>query len=607
MAIPSFRFSAREPHITWFIIFLALIGLLGANILWLVPSINDARDNAARVRLEIAGRAADSITTFIAGRIDALQNAADQLRFHQESSKEILNRVLKEYPEFNTISLADKDFTEYTRISRFEVAETGLLRIFPELSVLSFNSIPGSFYLGSVVRDQHLEPLIIVAVPVRFSANDSNAYLVAELNLRFLSEVVTRFRFGDTGKVYIFDRDGTLIVDPNLSLVLQHPTLRERPIVRLLLGDASQVSIATYENEENISVDASGILLPEFRWGIVSEQYSTEANALRNKILLLALISILIGVLLLTALVVNAQKLVGANLRLREILHENYESAKMLVRRDLELTRANTAMQGFLIELDSVGKMLVRRDLELTQANARLEELDQVKSEFVTIAAHQLRTPLTGIRWSYQAMLEEPSGALTSEQRKILEGGLSASLRMIDLVNDLLSVARIEEGRFGFHFMVQSPSTLIIRLAEEAQKTAAEKGIDFSVKMPERALPPVSFDEEKLALVLGNIMDNAVKYTAPGGKVTLLAERADSTVTITVTDTGIGIPAGQLHRVFSKFFRADNALRFHTSGTGLGLYVAKNIVEKHDGTMTVKSTEAKGTTVTVALPIAKPI
>src|SRR3989338_6966694 len=128
---------------------------------------------------------------------------------------------------------------------------------------------------------------------------------------------------------------------------------------------------------------------------------------------------------------------------------------------NIRLTRLNASMRELLTDLDNAGKMLVRRDLELTRANVRLEELDQIKSEFVSIAAHQLRTPLTGIRWSYQAILEEGQGNLQPEQRKLLESGLSTTLRMVDLVNDLLSVARIEEGKFGILLKKQALTPLL--------------------------------------------------------------------------------------------------------------------------------------------------
>lgn len=290
--------------------------------------------------------------------------------------------------------------------------------------------------------------------------------------------------------------------------------------------------------------------------------------------------------------------------RTRELQELNVKLEETVRERTKDLVAANISLHELLQEMDGVGKILVRRDLELTRANARLEELDQIKSEFVSIAAHQLRTPLTGIRWSYQTILDEENGGLNPEQRRLLESGLSTTLRMVDLVNDLLSVARIEEGKFGIRLKKQPLTPMLERLVVSFAERARKKGVNFSFEIArDPSLSDIAFDEEKLGIVFDNLLDNAIKYTEPGGRVALRALREGDHVTVEITDTGIGISPGQLHRVFTKFFRADNALRLHTSGTGLGLYVVKNIVEKHDGTIEVKSNEGKGSIFRITLPV----
>ena len=565
-----------ESKITWLVIFLSVIGLLAANALWLVPSLRDARDSAARVRLEIARRGADSVTAFIDAKIDALQNAADALRFDEASSDIILSRTLKERPEFNTASLVDGDFAEYVRVSRFEILQKGHLRTFSELAAMPKEN--NAFYLGPVSRSESLEPIIILAVPVQFANGKKPGFIVAELNLKSLSEVVTRFRFGATGKVYIFDQSGTLIIDPDLSLVLKRPFLGERAIVHTLIAGQESVDEGTYQNENKIPVVASGIFLPQFNWGVISEQHASEAGALRDRIILLAVISVLVGFLLLGTLLANARKLVWANVRLRDLLRENYENAKMLIRRDLELGIANES----------------------------LEQADKVKSDFITIAAHQLRNPLTNIRWSYQMVLEKHAGRLDDEEKLLLDGGLQASVHMIGLVDDLLNIARIEEGQSGFNRTPQSLTPILDRLAAQYQKIALEKKIRFSVNLPVQPLPAALLDGEKIAIAFENVLDNAMKYTKSDGEVTLRASCGEDKIKITVQDSGIGIPKDQLHRVFSKFFRAPNAMLFDTSGSGLGLYVASNVIEKHHGTIGVESMEGKGSIFTITLPCVTP-
>lgn len=578
------------------------MGLIGAQILWLVPTLEDARENAARLRLEIGARTADAVSNFIQEKTTAMHEAAAVLRFNASDMPGVLNRLLKEQPELNAVSMADANFTEYLRLNRLTLPEQGRLRTLTELETIADGG-PDAVYIGPVRRNETLEPLVSMAVPV-IRSDGRKDFLFAELNLKFVSQLVSRFGVGKTGKVYIVDQEGTLIIDHNLSLVLKRPNLADRPVVRDVLATHGEVRSAAHVNDRGEAAEASGIYLPALRWGLVSEQLAAETNVLRNRILLLAMLSLAIGLLLLAALVANARRIVSINRHLREILKENYDSAKMLVRRDRDLVAANERLEDLLYELESVGKMLVRRDLELSRANTRLEELDAIKSEFVSIAAHQLRTPLTGIRWSYQTILDRDATALTPDQRRLLESGLGATLRMIDLVNDLLSVARIEEGRFGIRLRKQPITPVLVQIIGRYSAFGKEKGISFALDLPkDKPLPDVAFDEERIGLVLDNLLDNALKYTEPGGTVMVRTVETGGKVKIEVRDTGIGIPKAQLHRVFSKFFRADNAIRLHTSGTGLGLYVAKNIIERHDGQIEVTSGEGTGSVFSFTLPI----
>ncbi len=275
---------------------------------------------------------------------------------------------------------------------------------------------------------------------------------------------------------------------------------------------------------------------------------------------------------------------------------------KKVVDRTKEITEINKHLEELNQELDTAGKILVGRDLELTQANARLQELDAIKSEFVSIVAHQLRTPLTGIRWSYHTLLEKETGSLNPEQKKIIEDALGATIGLVGLINDLLNIARIEEGKFGFHLKRQSILPIIETSAEKYRQKAKEKGVILTIQQTSGSPPDVDADEEKLGIVFDNFIDNAIKYTSPGGTITLTISSKEKNVYITIRDTGIGVPKEQVHRLFSKFFRADNAVRFQTSGTGLGLYVAKNIIQKHNGDISVQSNKGKGATFTISLP-----
>lgn len=555
----------------WPFLVLSFFGLILVNAIWLFPTLRDVRDNTSRLRLEVAERAAEGVGGFMEKKIEALRNTASAMRFEKEGSLELIERLLKENPEFNSLSVIDQGLKEILKVSRFQVVKKEDLADFSASEELK-KVFAGEVYQGPVLRNQTLEPLTTVAVPLVFGEGEKSA-LLGELNLKFLSGLVGRFKFGSTGKVYLIDNTANIIIHPDISLVLKGSNLRYSGDVLEVLKGATTPTF-THFDEKGIGVEASGLFLPAFGWGVISEQNLSEINILRNRIILVAALSFSIGALLLLFIFQNRLKLVQLNQKLSQYLYENYLSAQLLVRRDLELTEANT----------------------------RLQELDEAKSEFVSVAAHQLRTPLTGIRWSYQVLLED--GKLNKEQRKTVEDALQAAIRMTNLINDLLNVARIEEGRFGFMPRPSSLESFFSLAIPRFSKQAEEKGVKFIFDTSKEQLV-ANFDPEKTSVVLEDLLDNAIKYTPSGGKVSVRILPLGKFVRIEIEDTGIGIPKDQQRLVFSKFFRADNALLFQTAGTGLGLYLVKNIIEKQGGDIGFKSEEGKGSTFWFTLPMVK--
>ncbi len=601
----------------WLLLVFLFGGLIVTNAIWLFPSLRDIEVNVSRLRLEIAGRAADSIQIFIDSHVKVLRDTAGRLRFGKGSAQDALNLLLKENSAFSTMSILDEGMKETLKVSRFQIVAKEDLQDFSMESALR-EAWSKQLYLGPVLRTRNLEPFMMVAVPLVFGESQEKGILMAELNLKHLSEAVSRFRFGISGKVYLVDKNtDRLVIDPDISLVLKNPNLQDRSIVKdLKVSD--QVESAAYINERGVGVEASGLVIPGLEWSVIAEQNLQEINVLRNRILLLAAVSLGIGISLFLLLLLNTLKLVGLNralqksleelnrsrLRLQEFLYENYLSAKMLIQRDRELVAANQELQTRNEELNEAGKLLVRRDLELTETNERLRALDAAKSEFVSVAAHQLRSPLTGIKWTIYSLWEQSFGKLNKRQKKLVQDALTATNRLITLINDLLDVARLEEGRFGFRFSRQEIMPIVQHMFERLKPAAAEKNIQFSLQVSQpKSIPPLELAPDKIVIVLENLFENAIKYTLPGGRVEVSVEKENDRVVVKVRDTGIGIPRDELKRVFSKFFRAQNAQLYQTSGTGLGLYLAKNIIEHHKGTMFFESNEQKGSIFGFWLPL----
>ena len=232
-----------------------------------------------------------------------------------------------------------------------------------------------------------------------------------------------------------------------------------------------------------------------------------------------------------------------------------------------------------------------------------LRELDQLKSDFVSVAAHQLRTPLSGLNWVLKLFIAGDLGPTTEYQKKMLDRGLEANQKMITLVNDLLSVSRIENGKFGYKFEKNDFSLLLKTMLVNVELPAKEHNVEVRIEHRGDPLPEFVFDMEKLLMAIQNIVDNSLKYTLPGGHVTITTERAGDYVETKISDTGVGIPKAEIAKLFSKFFRASNVIHLQTDGSGLGLFIAKNIILRHGGQVWVESEEGKGTTITVVVPV----
>ena len=241
---------------------------------------------------------------------------------------------------------------------------------------------------------------------------------------------------------------------------------------------------------------------------------------------------------------------------------------------------------------------------ELSAANKHLLELDQVKTEFISIAAHQLRTPLTALKWSLSMLSSEKAANLTEEQKSLIVNGYESNERMISLINEMLTVVSIESGQMIYALAPTYIEEVIESVVHEFAGLSAMRDISITFHKPEPPMPAVMADADKIRSVLQNLTENALNYSANGTHVTISAKVEDAFVVVSVSDEGIGIPANQRASIFDKLYRADNAVSMRTSGSGLGLFIAKSIVEKHKGTIGFDSVEGKGTTFYFKLPIA---
>jgi signal transduction histidine kinase/CHASE3 domain sensor protein len=264
-------------------------------------------------------------------------------------------------------------------------------------------------------------------------------------------------------------------------------------------------------------------------------------------------------------------------------------------------------------ELDAVESLAgdIGRGLEharLYESEARLvaelRAVDQAKTTFLASSSHDLRTPLTSITGYLEVLLDGEAGPVPPVQAKMLEAMSRNSRRLATLVEDMLTLCKIELGTFDSHLEPVDVTALVPAAADVLRPSALSSGIGFDVDCPERGLV-VDGDPGQLDRVLINLLSNAVKYTQRGGDIRLQAGREGDAAVLTVTDTGMGIPEQDQPSVFTRFFRASNAVDRQIQGSGLGLSIVQVIVSNHGGHVELASAEGEGTTVTVRIPLLR--
>lgn len=241
---------------------------------------------------------------------------------------------------------------------------------------------------------------------------------------------------------------------------------------------------------------------------------------------------------------------------------------------------------------------------ELQQSNEKLVKLDEAKDEFISMASHQLRTPLTSVKGYISMILEGDAGEINETQKKFLDQAYISSQRMVYLIADLLNVSRLKTGKFVIE---KSPTYLPDVIESEVSQlygTAEARDLKMIFHKPDE-FPMIDLDETKIRQVIMNFADNAIYYTPHGGKITIALKKLKNSIEYTVTDTGIGVPKAEQHHLFNKFYRAGNAKKARPDGTGLGLYMAKKVVVAQGGAIIFKTTEGKGSTFGFTFPLPK--
>lgn len=287
----------------------------------------------------------------------------------------------------------------------------------------------------------------------------------------------------------------------------------------------------------------------------------------------------------------NGNAFSNQDLRLFEIIADEVAIAVQNALRFEEISQFNVTLQQ---KIDDATRLLQK-------SNEKLKALDEAKDEFISMASHQLRTPLTSVKGYLSMLMEGDAGPINDQQKTFLDQAFLSSQRMVYLIADLLNVSRLKTGKF----LIETGPTYLPDVVEseiaQLHETAKARGLKMVFHKPD-SFPTLNLDETKIRQVIMNFADNAIYYTPHGGKITLNLKENDQSIEFTVHDTGIGVPKSEQHHLFTKFYRAGNAKKARPDGTGLGLFMAKKVVVAQGGAIIFNTEEGKGSTFGFSFP-----
>jgi signal transduction histidine kinase len=607
----------------YFFIFAALIGggMITSGLLEIYFRFYENQEQIAATQAEAAKAAVSKIAQYVLeiegqmktatlSRVVAVNGLVPEYRFE-------LSKLLYVAPAISEVAALDEQGTAQLHVSRFRALDPSEKTDYSK-SAAFLQSQQGVTFFGRVYFLRDTEPYMSMAVPIERFPGSVIGVLLAEVNLRYIWEIVRDIRVGKAGYAYIVARSGDIIAHPDIDLVLKRQKADHLEQVKAALRPAPVIQKPESMVTSSLSdekVLSSYAFLPGLDWAVVVEQplgeaYETlYASLFRTSTLLL----LGFGMALLAAAYV-ARRVVRP-------LHTLQRGVERIGKGDLDFRlqiATGDEIQTLAEEFNEMAAALrdayanledkVReRTQELVIANERLKEVDKMKSQFLSNVSHELKTPLTAIGSLVDNMIDGLTGPLNGKQTRYMTGVKESTERLARLISDLLDLSVIETGKTEMKPARFSLDGLIREVVENLKPLAVEKGIsmDISHANGERT---AWADRDKVTQVLTNLIINAVKFSPAGGSLRLgMAPASDgSFLEVSVSDTGPGIAPTEVERIFQEFYQISQPGREKTAGVGLGLAISKKLVEMHGGKIRVESVPGRGSTFFFTLPAWQP-
>ncbi len=511
-----------------------------------------------------------------------------------------LIKLLKVTPAITTAAVLDANGRELLRESRVELTQSEEPRDHSSDEAF-MQARGGSTFFSPVYFVRQSEPYMRIGVPIEPFAGEVIGVLIAEVNLKYIWDVISQIKVGQTGYAYVTSREGDLIAHPDISLVLQKRNLKNLGQVQAALAGAPG-PFAAQPNLAGQQVFPAYAVIPNLGWAVLVERPTAEAYAplyasiLRTSVLLL----VGLGMATLASLLISRRVVrpVGVLRQGAARIGAGALDHRIEVQTGDELEALATEFNRMAAQLQESYSGLEQKVEERTR---ELEIANKHKSQFLANMSHELRTPLNGIQGYTELIMDGIYGEVPEKIKEIMERIQQSGNRLLSLINAVLDLSKIEAGRITLSLADYSMQGVVQTVCTAVEPLAVEKRLALKVTVPPD-LPVGKGDEQRITQVLTNLVGNAIKFTEVG-EVGVQVTSTNGTFMVAVADTGTGIAEADQQKVFEEFQQADSSSTRKKGGTGLGLTIAKKIIEMHGGRIWVESSLGAGSTFQFTLPV----
>jgi len=608
----------------------------------------------------IAQKAADAVSNYILQKFSELESGVrlgDLGITSQEEEESAMKKLIGLESAFRRLILLNAQGEETVKVSRLssfasdQSTETLDDPFFLETS--KEQRYISSIYVDNVTS----EPLVLIAVPIKDVFDDFKGVLVAELNLKFMWDLVDSIKVGDTGVAYVVDMEGDLIAFGDTSRVLKGENLVHLDEVYEFVGGNESL----YEGKSEISKGILGndvvtthVCLGSPDWAVVVELPVEEAyEDVNQELRLTALVVFLCIVLAVVISVYLSKRITKPIIKLRDATNkvgegnldvnievsgkneigqlardfsqmtDNLKKSKnelLEAQKDLErkveqrtkeinekvneLEKSEAATLNIMEDLQKTVDTLKETQTTIELQNIQLKKLDRIKSDFLNITSHELRTPMSAIKGYIQMIMKRTLGEITEEQKQALNVIVRNTNRLDNLIQDILDISRLESGTMKFISEPTNIQQMVNEAIETTHSLAETKTIHLHAEVEEN-LPPIVIDKERIKQVILNLINNAIKFSPNGSTIILRVKKETNNILYEVQDHGRGIPKEHQAKIFDTFYQVDSGMDRKFGGAGLGLSIARGIVLSHGGNIWVESTGTlgEGSTFKFTLPL----